>query len=350
MKQGKELVELAVELQRQAESKRDFVADTRQIEVVTVNRIPNIILKGLEEMFEPNSHCHGQLAQRVQIPQKYYDRMKDSAPDLLAVNLNHWFRANPEKRMVRTLDGRARAFLSDKYRPLDNFDLAEAALPMIKEFGCEVKSCEVTETRFYIKAVTEKIQAEVKVGDIVQAGIAITNSEVGAGSLKVEPLVYRLKCRNGMICADYGMKKYHIGGIGARDFEGAAEFFRTETRIADDKAFFLKVQDTVRGALDKVTFEQIVDKFREAAQQTFNTDPVQVVEEVAKRFTLSDTERGSVLNHLIREGDLSKWGLANAVTRTSQDIESYDRATEFETLGSTIIELPKKEWSALIAA
>jgi len=30
----------------------------------------------------------------------------------------------PERRMVRTLDGSTRAFLSDRYRPLDNFDLA----------------------------------------------------------------------------------------------------------------------------------------------------------------------------------------------------------------------------------
>jgi hypothetical protein len=35
----------------------------------------------------------------------------------------------------------------------------------------------------YIKAICPRIQAEVKKGDIVQAGIAISNSEVGMGSV-----------------------------------------------------------------------------------------------------------------------------------------------------------------------
>ncbi|MBL0089244.1 MAG: hypothetical protein IPP44_22195 [Ideonella sp.] len=34
--------------------------------------------------------------------------------------------------MVRTLDGQARAFLSDRYRRLDNYDLCEHVLPMLQ--------------------------------------------------------------------------------------------------------------------------------------------------------------------------------------------------------------------------
>jgi hypothetical protein len=40
---------------------------------------------------------------------------------------------------------------------------------------------------------------------------------------------------------------------------------------------------------------------------------------------LSENESGLVLNHLIHSGDLSKFGMLNAVTRTAEDIESYDR-------------------------
>ena len=35
--------------------------------------------------------------------------------------------------MVRTLDGNARAFLSDRYRRLDNYDLLAHVLPMLRE-------------------------------------------------------------------------------------------------------------------------------------------------------------------------------------------------------------------------
>ena len=56
-----------------------------------------------------------------------------------------------------------------------------------------------------------------------------------------------------------------------------------------------------------------------------------------------------MLNHLIQGGDLSKFGLSNAVTRFSQDVESYDRASQLEQLGGEVIALPRSEWE-LIAA
>ena len=40
---------------------------------------------------------------------------------------------------------------------------------------------------------------EVKQGDTVQAGIIISNSEVGLGSLSLRTFLYRLVCLNGMI-------------------------------------------------------------------------------------------------------------------------------------------------------
>lgn len=61
-------------------------------------------------------HAHGQIAQRLDIPAKYYNRMRSEAPALLAANVNNWFQEQPERRMIRTLDGKARAFLSDRYR------------------------------------------------------------------------------------------------------------------------------------------------------------------------------------------------------------------------------------------
>jgi hypothetical protein len=47
---------------------------------------------------------------------------------------------------------------------------------------------------------------------------------------------------------------------------------------------------------------------------------------------------------------MSQWGLANAVTRAAQDVESYDRATELEALGGDVVILPAGEWKALASA
>lgn len=346
MKTGRTLSELAYELERQQETKRDFIADTRELEI----KQPTDDLDGFRMKlnghgdFHISNNTHRQIAQRVGIPQKYYDRMAQEAPGLLTNNIKHWFDKKPERRMVRTLDGNARAFLSDRYRALDNFDLATAVLPVLQEAdGIKIISTEITESRMYIKALFPKLEMEVKKGDPVQSGVVITNSETGLGALKVEPLVYRLVCLNGMIAADHKMTKYHVGRI-ANGGDAVDELFRDETLQADDRAFFMKVQDVVRGSLDKVKFEEIVRNMTLTVEQRIEGDPVAAVEVVSKKFGLTDREKSGILRNLIEGADLSKFGMINAVTRHSQDISDYDRATDFERLGGAILELPDNQW------
>ena len=50
------------------------------------------------------------------------------------------------------------------------------------------------------------------------------------------------------------------------------------------------------------------------------------------------------------KGDLSGFGLVNAVTHYSQDVDDYDRATDFEALGGKLIELAPTEWKGLAHA
>ena len=76
-------------------------------------------------------------------------------------------------------------------------------------------------------------------------------------------------------------------------------------------------------------------------------DPVQLIESTKKQFSLSDETGGDILRHLIEAGDLSKWGLANAITRTAQDQADYEDATHLERLGGKVIELTPKDWSVI---
>jgi hypothetical protein len=100
---------------------------------------------------------------------------------------------------------------------------------------------------------------------------------------------------------------------------------------------------------DPARFNARIDQYREASERRIEADPVAVVEATAKRLTLTEGEKTSVLQHLIRGGELSAWGLANAVTRTAEDAADYDRATELETAGGKLIELAPSEWRALAA-
>ena len=211
--------------------------------------------------------------------------------------------------------------------------------------GVKIESCEITENRMYLKAVNKRLEAEVVPGDIVQAGILISNSEVGLGSVSVMPLVYRLVCSNGMLVNDLGQKKYHIG----REQETTWELFSDETIEADDLAFMLKLRDIVRGATEEARFNTIVGKLREAAGVRITGRVPDVIELTSDQFGFNKTEADGILQHLITGGDLSLYGLSNAVTRASQDSESYDRATMLESAGWQIATMPRETWNAINA-
>lgn len=206
MKYGRSLQELAIELDRQAKVKKDYVATAGAMQMTAVNENFDLVIGSTP--FQLNENAHRQLGLQLKIPAPYYERMRAENPGLLMANVNGWFQQSPDtRRMVRTLDGTARAILSDRYRRIDNYEVAQTVLPIISEMqGARIESCELTDTRMYIKVVNERIQTEVVPGDIVQAGILISNSEVGMGSVSVKPLIYRLVCTNGMV-ADVGVGK-----------------------------------------------------------------------------------------------------------------------------------------------
>jgi Domain of unknown function (DUF932) len=350
MKSGKSLIELATEIQRQAEGKRDYITDTRTLEMTDRGQLA-MEINDTQVTLDVTPHTHGQIAQRVGIPNAYYRRMQAEAPLLLAGNVNHWFTEKAERRMVRTLDGKARAFLSDRYRIVDHYEILETVLPVVAEMGegLQIASTEITDNRIYFKVINKRLELEVKKDDVVQAGFVISNSEIGMGAVRVEPLIYRLVCTNGMIAQDYSQKRYHVGRAAASEDE-AYELYADDTLKAEDDAFLLKVRDAVRAAVDVAKFTAIVDRMRESTEQRIEGNPVKAVEVTTKTFGLSQGESSSILTHLIQGGDLTAYGMLNAITRTAQDVESYDRATELEAVGSKVLSLPQPTWREIAYA
>jgi hypothetical protein len=341
MKQGiKNVQELYRELEEQRENRKDIIADTRSLMVTSGASVSTmqVTAGGGNLHYVISDVAHRQIADRLGIPYKYYDRMRTEFPELLDHNINGWLEANPEKRMLRTLGGKLRAFLSDRYRRLDNLELVDHVLPVIAQMkGCSIESCDITETHLYMKVINRTMKAELVPGDVVQAGFVISNSEIGLGALKVEPLLYRLVCKNGLISKELAHKKYHAGRQ-VEDTDNAYELYSDETLAADDKAYFLKVQDIVSAAVDEVRFNLTVDKMRASMDIRTGDDPFKTVEILGDKYVLNKAERASVLRHFIMENDFTAFGLVNAVTRTSQDVADYNRATELERLGGMLLE------------
>tara|TARA_Y100000310_G_scaffold28395_1_gene27034 strand:- start:7027 stop:8100 length:1074 start_codon:yes stop_codon:yes gene_type:complete len=357
MRKGRDIQTIAVEVQDTRDRKDDWIFPGPKLRLGESgeNLIPTSdVYDG--SPFLMTDVSHGCLARRLEIPKPYYDRMRSDAPQLLAENVNKWLDDSP-RHLIRTLMGDlnnpsvCRAILSERYKIIDNDDLMERVFPVLQDQpGMEVLSTEITPTRFYLKATFPQLKREIKLNDPVQAGVVISNSEVGHGSTSVALLVYRLRCLNGMILADdhFKMRRTHLGGVleTDNDFRIAAS---SDTERLADEAFVSGLNDIVRMAADPEIFAEICDKLMATTMQHITGNVEETVERVTKRFQLSETEGTSVLEHLIRDGDYSKWGVANAVTRTAEDVESYDRTTELEKLGGDVIDLRLNEWTALAA-
>lgn len=364
MKTGRSLQDLAREIERQYETKRDFVAPTVKTEVKPIENGVALVI-GDKGEYPVGNIAHQQIATHTGIPVKYYDKMRSEAPELLANNIREWFNRYPATRLNRTLDTQLRAFLSDKYQPFDNYDFAQAVLPILAKRNLQIQSCEITEKRLYIKAVDEQLFRDVPVGHKMGDGshkifetcapaIVLANSEVGFGHLLAETGVYTSACTNLALFAAGGMKRRHIGArhqltdnMDAEDLEAILSH-RTKQKIME--AVFLQVRDVVNSAFDESVIKRRVEQMAEAANAKLPAARVEkVLELVQERFSLNEGERNDVFKHLIEGGQLNQYGLHAAITRSAQDADDYDRATELEYLGGKVLELKRKDWELLAA-
>ena len=351
MKTGRPLNEVMMELNRQNQRKKDYIGSAQALRLFEDGQTFEIGSMSGAQQFGTTRLFHRQVASALGIPAKYYDIMQSQKPELLAQNVNAWLSDRENSYMIRTMDyggGRvARALLSDRYRRIDNMEIASAVLPLFAGSDqYEVISSEVTENRMYLKILSRRLEMEVVPGDYVQAGVVISNSAVGLGSVNVQPLVYRLVCTNGMIVNDMGERKNHVGRA-AKAVEDSFHIYSDETMEAEDKAFLLKLRDVTMAAIEEGRFAQVVGKLKESAGIPITGKVTEVVELTGKTYGFNTDEQDSILQYLIAGGDLSQYGLSNAITRASQDVESYDRATALEGIGWQVAAMPATQWKEL---
>jgi hypothetical protein len=87
--------------------------------------------------------------------------------------------------------------------------------------------------------------------------VSQTGTKVGQGTLSVQPLVFRLVCKNGLIASDRALRKTHVGRI-LESTEESMLVFKDDTLRADDTAFFLKVREVVEAAASEAMANKTV--------------------------------------------------------------------------------------------
>jgi hypothetical protein len=240
--------------------------------------------------------------------------------------------------MVRTIErdsdeflsNTARAVCSNRYKRIDNDVVVTHSLNKLMDLGLDIKYVNYDRDTLNVTAVNPKVEGEVSKGDVVQSGVTITNSEIGSGSLMIQPFIYRLVCTNGMVAPRYLNRFYskHVGKIIIDPSQ-------------DDQYITIidKMQKQIDLVNDNEVWKESFQKLKDSTKQTINSH--QIVE-LVKKQGVTESERAQIferLNHYV--GDTfttTKYDLANAITNLGNDEEKSDqRARFFQELGGLIV-------------
>lgn len=343
----KGLTEINNELIRQLQTKKDYIVDTSNI-ITHYDQLNNTItleLADLDEQLNISNNCHNQIGTKLKIPNKYYKFLKDEYPELLVRNINTLMPDQKTGRMIRTLDNNARAFLSDRYKAIDNIDVFSKTLHELKDIqndmNVEIADSRLTDEHLYIKAISKDLTDTINPdkenktkGDIVHGGIIISNSETGHGSYKVMPFLNVVVCNNGMI-SDKIFKRVHLG----KRIEEQTINWSEQTNELEDKLLWSKLTDMIHNTFNKETFSTWINEINQVASEHI-PKPTIAINKIVKQFPeINQDDTDALLQHFSQFG-YTKWGLTQSITRVAQDKENYEKQIQYEQIGTKILELP----------
>jgi hypothetical protein len=283
-------------------------------------------IDGKDNPFLITRPCHNQIAERLEIPVRYYSKMESEAPELLIENVNTWLKRSSKEVFIRGLGNSVRAFLSDRYRVIDHLDVLYCSLNELQAYETEVEDCYLSETEMNVKVKSNQLKDFVRhKEDLIIGGLLLVNSETGHRALRVEPRMFRVKCTNGMVIEEFLTRQIHLG-------DGNNEF---------DEMVYLSIRRTIRELFGR--FGEIIQVLRETTEIKVK-NPQRVINNVVEHYRLSEEQKENILIAFGTEPEYDKYGIANALTRAAQNEENWEKSLELERIGGRLITLSREDF------
>jgi hypothetical protein len=264
---------------------------------------------GERECFSVSDLAVSQMCGRLSIPVKYYRRLPGEMKALVA---NHDLRRlDGHSHFLRGKGEWVRAFLSSEYVPYNNAEIVETVYALIRDASVSVSSFVIEETHLFVKVVSEDI-ADPASG--LKAGIMIGNSEVGLGSVSVEPFVFRRPCTNDLIVTqEKSFRHAHIH----------LTVHELNRRMAEAIASTFGVANSLIEAFLKTREEPIAD-------------PVQTIRTLAAERNFPRKFADQVVSSYEAEPEPSRFGVINAFTHAAHQLAPLHRI-EVERFAGTLL-------------
>ncbi len=321
---------LIEELERQKPLKWDRKVHSTVLDMVPIENDVRFRING-GDPHPITRPCHDQIAEKLEIPIKYYRRMEAEAPELLAENVNAWIDRNERDFFIRRLGSSVRAFLSDRYRVIDHLDFLYCALNELQGHEAEIEDCYLSETEINIKVKSNRLRDFVRHrDDLIVGGLLLTNSETGHKALRVEPRLFRVQCTNGMVIEQFASRQVHLG-----NGNGNGE---------SDETVYLSIRNSIRELFGR--FGEIIQALRDTTEIKIKNVQA-VINNLVEHYGLSENQKANILMAFGAEPEHDKYGIANAVTRAARMEEDWENGLELERIGGKLITLPTGEFKAM---
>lgn len=326
-----------------------------------------------EVTLKPTQMFESGLAQRLAIPGAYLGKCRETGElDLFDHNVNTWLSRSNKSWFVRAFkgedgaDGIARAFLSDRFGCIDNFDVLLSALQGVRDAGvtAHVVGADLSERKMSVRVVVPEIAELAPVllenyrspfgqgyrGDvtsdraraeklaefglapngqpIIFAGFVIENSETGGSAFTITPRLTVLACFNGMQFTDDRLRKVHLGS----QMDQGLIKWSDATNIKQMELVKSQATDAVQTFCNVDYIKAKIAQAEEKAGVAV-THPTEVIKNVCDTLKFTQDEADGILGHFIAGGQVTAGGVMQAVTSFSQTVLDPDRANEIEALG-----------------
>ena len=269
---------------------------------------------GSDRSLELSDHALGQILGRASVPGQFFRRCPTNLKWAIA---NHFIQSGgfPKESMLRLVQGdRVRAALSESYTAFDDADVVPMIADVLADEDCQVQA-DFADEFTHIRVTFPRTDAEVRVGDVVRAGLHITNSEVGSRAVHIDSLVYRLVCTNGLVSSDYASRAWirHVGNPA-------------------------RIKDYVRQAVADARegSRELIQRFKASVDHAL-ADPEKLLERHGKEHDLTQGQLQAALAAFAQEGDRTLFGAVNAITAAARQEPTWERRYQVERVGAALL-------------
>jgi len=324
-----------------ARDREDILAPVKNIQG-SVNADGNFVFKVGDREFQPTDHAIEQFSIRVKVPsssvmrelrkQEDYDQQDADVMTYLANNALRRLDQDKEYRLRTYTDGTCRAFVTDKYAPVDN----RWYLETLQEFMPEgrLSHWKGDEDTIFGNILLPDTIIDYGTDDDSDYGgmISIGNCEIGKRRISQTPSLFRSICLNGCIWGQVSgkqIRRRHIGDIdlGALKIEIGENIEHQLPLLPNGITKFLALREL----------------------ENHDVSMKNIIAAICKDEKFTKKEASEVFEQYgtWEYHDRNLFGVVNAITRAGQ---TFDNMTwvKFDEVGGSLIETDPSRWAAIL--